>query len=399
MDSLTSFAWRRLLPALLLVGTLSACDDQPEATGPIPAGPRALAEVPAAGDLVTVGGFTFWPFTAHTPSADDPADPVQFVLTGEVDPRLLRARLLFLDGDRSAFGMPASAFPLFGCTWEDGHGQVQGAWAEESGWSGSAIQLVCGTYQMRFHIRLFRFEEHTLVAAHMDLQMGSSPDHQVISWELAEAFLLADLMRLGASPSPVPGMYVSPTWRSIDPLIWGAIPTDLKGFLQAFAGVASDGTLGSDGTGWLVNISAGALAPPGQAEVARQRFTIQFDEIIPRPFCEEQGPEYIHVRGPVVLDQHVVFTPGGTFTSHLALRAHLEATPVDPMTGEPIGETYKGTLNERSRTLITDSQSLVSAFSRRMEIRSGKESRGILELRFRIGPGGEAHVAGELICR
>lgn len=74
--------------------------------------------------LVTVNlgasSLEFWPFTGNDFSGT-PQDPINLLFAGESDPRALRAALLFLDGDRTAFGFP-NVFP-FNCTWIDAIGR------------------------------------------------------------------------------------------------------------------------------------------------------------------------------------------------------------------------------------------------------------------------------------
>ena len=118
----------------------------------------------------------------------------------------------------------------FDCTWEDAIGGHQGAYARETGWSGSAIQLQCGDYEgLRFHLRLFRAGERTIVNAHFETIIPATTEHQVLSWELAEQFAVGDLGRTGVlSASTVP-----------DELHYAvALPRDRTGDLQSFAGGA-----------------------------------------------------------------------------------------------------------------------------------------------------------------
>ena len=129
--------------------------------------------------------------------------PAQPDLRGDADPAGIRAALMALDGDRSAFGLP-NASP-FNERWGDAIGDVQTSYAGSSGWTGSVIQLRLGEYApLRVHLRLFRTGAPfsaggtwTLGAAHFEVLIPGTADHQVLSWMVARQIITADLVRSG----------------------------------------------------------------------------------------------------------------------------------------------------------------------------------------------------------
>ncbi|HWZ28042.1 MAG TPA: hypothetical protein VNX15_05765, partial [Gemmatimonadales bacterium] len=118
---------------VLLVGALSACD--PTAPMPTQAASRHLTRAdqqPAApAPLVTVTAAgaqrVLWPYL-NSDLTSTPEDPVSLIFRGRVDPRALRAALLGLNGDRTAFGFPDQA--PFNCTWTDAIGDVQAGYVQ-----------------------------------------------------------------------------------------------------------------------------------------------------------------------------------------------------------------------------------------------------------------------------
>jgi hypothetical protein len=144
----------------------------------------------------------FWPYTG-TSLEESPMDPVNLLFVGDADPLRVRATLLSLDGNRP--GVPP--VPPFDQPWRDCvRGSVQTAHTDPGlGWLGSVIQLSLGDYgPLRVHLRLFRtgagFGEGgcwTLGAAHFEMLIPDTADHQVLDWEIAEQIVVGDLLRSG----------------------------------------------------------------------------------------------------------------------------------------------------------------------------------------------------------
>jgi hypothetical protein len=147
-----------------------------------PSAPAGLEEVPWNGEALR-----FWPYTG-TDFDGEPKDPVNLIFVGAANVLEIRAALLALDGDRTAFGFPA-AFP-FDAMWGEAIGDVQTGFADGR-WSGSGVQLELGSYsRVRTHLRLFETgASHgedgvwTLGAAHFEITIPGTAEHQVVSWE------------------------------------------------------------------------------------------------------------------------------------------------------------------------------------------------------------------------
>lgn len=314
-------------------------------------------------DLVIVPGVgTFWPFTG-TNFSGIRQDPINLVFIGKADPRALRAALLLLDGDRTAFGFP-NAFP-FNLTWQDAIGGVQTAFANPDGWVGNAVQLELGTFETaRFHMRLFDVGDFTLAGCHFEVLIPNTTDHQVLNWELAEQLIVADFLRSGLLAGlPIPTGIIN--------------DEDFKG-------------KPSDGKATILNL---AESEEGEVIVATQEFVINFDQTIPKPLCASGLFDFLLVQGPVNLRQKVILTPSGNFISQFHARGHLDVTPINPP-----GEPYRALVNEHHKGIVTDNVTLASSFRMFLELPPIGPFRGQLLVRLNVGPGESNQFSLEVKC-
>jgi len=378
---------------------LGACDRAMTPTSPdtnstaITAGTNPPAP---PSDLVSVDAFgtplTIWPFTG-TNFTGTPQDPINLIFLGQADPRDVRAALLSLDGDRTAFGLP-DEFP-FNCAWRDAlGGDMQTAYTEAGGWVGSAVQLECGDYRvLRFHMRLFQAGDYTIGNTHLDLLVPNTTQHQVISWELAEQLVTVDLLRSGllddAIPLfPAPGINPAP-FRGIPSVIYNGMPPELRAMIDGPAADIPDGDsvgIQTDGSATVFNLARQAEAIPG---TDTQEIVVEFDQVIPKPFCSSSPWDYLYVKGPVLLKQTTTLTPSGNLSTKFHASGMLDITPVNPLTSPltPIGETYQAIVNQHDRALITDQVTLVSSFQLQIELPPVGADRGRLMVSLNVGPG------------
>ena len=396
---------RRFLLLALATAVLAACSDSSR----LPGGPgtfrlnAAGVSAPAPSPLLTVGlpgqSLELWPFTG-VEFGGDPAYPVSLILIGHADPRALRAALLLLDGDRTAFGFP-NVFP-FNCAWhDDPEVSVQVAYAASSGWVGSPIMLECGIYdQARFHLRFFDVGVATLSGVPFEVYIPGTLDHQVISWELAEQLVVADFVRSGLLD---PNLPLFPTeaitpapFREIPAVIYNGIPTALRAAIGGPLGdVTAPVPIANDGRATVLNLSASVA---GQPLVAHRRFVQPFNQVIPQPFCGPGPDAFLYVVGPVTLDQQVVFTPSGNYLSRFHAVGHLDVTPMDPTTGQPIGATYQALVLEDHKGILTDAVSLSTFLALQITLPPSAPFHGRLQLEFAVGPGGVTRATVSVRC-
>ena len=371
---------RKLLALLVLV---SACGMDDPTAGPLLKQENPAAPAPPA-ELVSVAGTTLWPYTGADLSGA-PQDPVNLIFTGVTDPRVIRQALFALDGNRPPFGGDAP----FNCTWQDAMGDEQAAWTEPSGWTGSAVQLACGPYgPLRFHLRLFPAGETVVANAHFEVLIPNTTEHQVLSWELAEQLVTYDLMRTGlldpGQPvAPSGPINQAPAFRGIPAVIYNELGPLWAALGAPPTAVQDPMPIPNDG---VAMVFAVASTLPVVADNRDERFTIMFNQAIPKPFCVGQGSGYVYVQGPVELRQQVRVTASGEYVRTFNASGRLQITPLDPTTGQPSGETYQAVVEEQHRARFDGVGVDVSSRKMLSETPPIGAARGRLTSWLRVGP-------------
>ncbi len=337
---------------------------------------------PPPADPVTVtleGGrlLTLGPYTANDYSGDV-YDPVNLFFL-DSDPREIRQALLGLDP--SPRGEPWASLPFAGCVWADGMGSEQVAWAEPEGWVGGEVQLVCINPTaplgdpFRVHLRLYRQGDVTLGAAHFEILIPGTAQHEVLSWDLAREFIASEMAPLlVASPEEVavqgPG-----TFRAVRRPIYDALYEDPAGqALLAGLGLVpppptGDVPIPTSGTAWV--LSAYVVLDPGWT-VTRSKVEVDYDVVTPKPFCATGPLDLVHLAGPIRLTNVVYTTPWGTYHRRHRISGTLMVTPLMPdggggyiATGPPapalIRENHQAVLSDWYGQLVEEgSQTLLS---------------------------------------
>ena len=327
------------------------------------------AAPPAGVVTVNVGGpaLTLWPYTFQQPAAPGtPSDPVNLAFLGS-DPREIRQALLALDGVR---GAPLSFFPFGACRWTDTLGNEQAAWAETEGWVGSEIQLACVVSgsplgnPFRFHLRLFREGDLTLGAAHFEVLISNTAEHEVLSWDFAREFVVGEMKRTGLVPTDPesvalanPGTFRVVRW----PVYAGLINAD-AGPVLGLVGlpvvskpqnplIGANVPIPTDGKATV--LAPNIVLEPTQAQT-RTTFEIQYGVVTPRPFC---GSDFVLLQGPVRFDLDVHTNPSGKFSRTEIVTGSLTVTPMtfNGTTFVPTGApSLPALVAEFHRALLTD---------------------------------------------
>jgi len=339
----------------------------------------------------------FWPYTASNFSGE-PKDPINLLFFGQADPRDIRTALLSLDGDRTALGMPP--MPPFNSEWVDNaDGDIQASYGSSCGWTPGAIQLVCGDYDIRFHLRLFKVGHWTLGGVHFEVQIPGTADHQVLSWEVAEQFVAADFMRSGLLDGDVP---VIPTdaindspFRTIPAIIYNELPVELRGLIGGpLEDVAADVPIGTDGHALVLNLAGTADLVPGYWTFEK---VLNYGQLVPKPFCDSGPDDYVYVEGPLTMVETIEVTEWNTYQASFKAEGVLTVTPMNPITYEPIGEPFTANVKQLQNSVF--SQGVQSAASLRFQSLHpfNTPGSGWLFERFRVSSkGGNGH---QLIVR
>jgi hypothetical protein len=233
-------------------------------------------------------------------------------------------------------------------------GYEQAAWAETEGWTGSAVQLSCGPYSARFHLRLFRQGARTLGAAHYDVQIPGTAEHQVIAWNFPEQFVAADLARAGTPPPAT--VLVKDTGGSHRAILWpvyNQLPASLRAIMDLVPAPpqTADVPIPNDGVASVFSLDL--PGDPAQ-DRRRARMTVVYDQAIPKPFCGAGPLDWVYVQGPVFFDLDVHANPSGYFSRRYEITGELQVTPFDPINRVPTGPTVPAVVSEDHRALLTD---------------------------------------------
>jgi hypothetical protein len=333
------------------------------------------------------GALTVWPYTASDftdPSAPVASDPVNLVFLN-TDPRAIRQALVGLSGDR---GTP---YAPFDCRWSDAMGYEQAAYGEPEGWVGGAIQLACFTpganplgNPFRYHVRLFRIGEHTLGAAHFEINIPGTAEHEVLSWKAARDFVIGDLMRAGAalsSPAAVPLVAPSPgTFGKVRRLVYDGILSMPGGaVILGYAGLPvppmpppppGDVARPADGLAYVV--APGLSYSPARSDVTTTIPAVSYDVSIPKPFCDAGG-EYVKLQGSLEFVMRVQTNPSGLYLRTYTLGGTLKVTA---LTGPDAGKTFDAVIGERHRALLTDEREEVTEIASQTLLRSPPQILG-----------------------
>jgi hypothetical protein len=356
-----------------------------------PAAPTSASVVEAEPTGVTTvslgsGDLVFWPFTISLINGPE-TDPINLIFPAH-DPREIRASLLFLDGNRTAFGLPNAA--PFNCVWKEAVGGAQVSFTRETAWTPSAIQLECGDFApMRFHLRLFPAGPSTIANVHFEVIVPGTNQHEVLSWELAEQLIKVDFLRSSLVSSITQSQLINPapTFRTINPLIYNSLPESLRNLIGG-PGIATDGRAS------IITLAR----TESEAMLAKREFVITFNQIIPKPFCASGPFDYILVQGPINVRQTVQVTASGNYMSRYHASGSLSLTPVNPLTREVIGETYRAQVNDIYKNVITDNVTLTSNLQLQVMIPSTGPFRGFLHANMHVGPGESSSTTLEARC-
>jgi hypothetical protein len=353
--------------------------------------------VPAT-PLVTLPGLTVTGILPYlTDDLVTPQDPVNLVFTGVADPRAIRDALLGLGGSRGAPFPPV--FP-FTCVWSDAIGGLMAGYGEAEGWGGAAVQLQCGSYgPVRFHLRLVALGALTVGNAHFEVLIPGTTDHQVLSWELAEQLVTYDVARtgvLGAPPSATAAITAAPTHRAIPAVIYNGLPVELRAVTGGpLADVAADVGIANDGHATVLALAGRAPSAPAETS---QHFSLEFNQLVPKPFCAE-GPEYLLVQGPVTLDQEVRTAERGELRQTFRAHGDLIALPIDPGSGLPAGAAYRAAVSERQDTRAADAGGEVVGLQHQQLLPAGLPGGGALQIRIAVRPGLAPEYDRKVLCQ
>jgi hypothetical protein len=331
---------------------------------------------------VAVGTETLdvWPYT--TSDFETQSDPVNLVFPN-ADPRAIRQELMKLDGSRPPFAfLPQGAGA---CTWMDAMGYEQAAWGEPDGWVGGSVQLACVASRahplgspFRFHVRLFRVGAHTFGAAHFEILVSGTPEHEVLSWDLARDLVAYDVGSTGTVVGPVTATSLIPegTFRAVrrpvfDALLsfgFGGLLVDLFPAhppMPPWPAWPADVPIPTSGEAAVLATDIGFEPRQAKHEASTD---VSFNIVVPKPFCssgsDDPTDDFVWLQGPLHFAQSVHTNPSGKYERRYAIGGTLRVTPmriVTPPTPTtppgyaPTGEpAVEASISETHRAMLTE---------------------------------------------
>ena len=209
----------------------------------------------------------------------------------------------------------------------------------------------------------------------------------MISWEIAEQFVMVDLLRSGLLDAAQPigaaiGLTPAPSIHTIHPAIYNGLPAPLIALIGGPAPVAAPVPLPNDGVATILNLAAEAPLVPAHEHV---RYVLPFDQVIPKPFCA--GPQdFVHATGSIDFDHLVILTASGNYESRFHAHGELHVTPVDPTAQPPvaIGPPFRALVQERYASHVTSTLSHASMTRKQRLSAPGAGFLGSLQLELRL---------------
>ncbi len=322
--------------------------------------PPTTVTVEVDGEVLTLGPYATSDFAT-------PSDPVNLVFL-HADPRAIRQELMKLSGDRTVAPLPGVPVfppdPPFNCRWTDAMGYEQAAFAKPEGWVGGEVQLACVNPAapmgdpFRFHLRLFRSGPHTFGAAHFEILIPNSAEHEVLSWDFARTLVEFDMLRtrtLTVLPPKHVEIVPPGTFRSVRRLIYQGImdrdggPTLLTilGLLPEPPGSTPEAVaIPTDGK--AVAFTSIITFDPVKSD-RRTKYRATYALNAPKPFC---GPGFVRLEGTLQMELRVQTNPSGKYERTYGVSGTLSVTPLGA-TG-PIGPPVPAIIFEAHRGMITD---------------------------------------------
>jgi hypothetical protein len=365
---------RVLLAGLVMLITAGCSQDDQTCTPQLPAQPAA----PTGLTQLTFGGATLraWPYTGATLDGT-PQDPINLVFVGRATPIEIRAALVSLDGDRTGAGFPPVA-PFDG-VWSEANGDVQAAYAGSEGWTANVIQLQLGGYgPLRVHLRLFGTGQAwggsgawTLGSAHFEVVIPGTADHQVLNWELAEQVVAADLVRSGLldplNSTALTGVISdAPGFREIPAVIYNGLPPELRALIDGPTEDVTDPVpIGTDGQATILNLKDAAPIVPG---AFTETLSMQYDQMVPRPFCSTGAYDYVYVSGPIEFRKTTIVEPDGRYRYESSYWGQITVTPFDVTVDPPVpsGTPFTAVVSDTQVGRLEEGQVTVTVQTKRV---------------------------------
>jgi hypothetical protein len=199
--------------------------------------------------------------------------------------------------------------------------------------------------------------------------------HEVLSWELAQGLVTADIARsgrLGAAPSLTNQINAAPYFRAVQAPVAATLSAQQIAGLGLFVNGDGTASIPNDGRASVLTLVSAPALTEGLVE---SNFTIQFGQVIPKPFCAAGTTGYLFATGPITVHMRSGIVDGN-FESTTTSEGTLTLMEFNPITRQPVSAPYQGVVSETTSVKLTKGSASVDFFSSRIETPDAGSTRG-----------------------
>jgi hypothetical protein len=172
---------------------------------------------------------------------------------------------------------------------------------------------------------------------------------------MPELLVKVDLARSGllvAPPGETLPITTAPEYRDVPYQVLNGVPDALRAALGLPTGdLTSNVPIPNDGVATILTLR-GELDRTASEVVVE--FDHPFDRAIPRPFCSTGPGDFVYVSGSLHMVHRVRTDDEGRYGARFLAAGTLQVVPIDPGSGQPVGEPVVATVWEAHRSLMTD---------------------------------------------
>jgi hypothetical protein len=232
---------------------------------------------------------------------------------------------------------------------------------------------------------------------HYEILIPGTNMHEVLSWELAQSLVTADLARsgyLGAAPTLSAVITASPYYRAVQ----APVAASLSGAQISGLGLSVNGdgsaSIPNDGRAAILTVASAPTATEGTID---SDFVIQFAQVIPKPFCTTGTTGYLFASGPITVHMRSGIVDGN-FESLTTSEGSLTLVEFNPVTRQPVSAPYQGVVSEKTSVKLTNGSGWVNFLSTRVETPDAGSTRGSRTELLRAREDGRDDYKLDIIC-
>jgi len=186
--------------------------------------------------------------------------------------------------------------------------------------------------------------------------------------------VVVDMIRSGllvAPPVPTQVITQAPTYRDIPAVIFNGVPDELKVACGLPPGQSSSPVpIPNDGIATLLHVGASVEVNRDSRSAS---FVVQFDQVVPKPFCMDSPTDFVLIQGPLTIEKTVHVDKGDAYNYRSTISGRLMVVPVDVTQSPPlpIGEPFYARIGDFQQGRIAARNARVRFSSKRIAPQDG----------------------------